>query len=57
MGIGRWSRVELHLKHGLVVISWLDNPRFTTRNEHCGPLLGSRQVGFPTELKLSSIYA
>ncbi len=45
MGIGRWSRVKPHLKHGLavlVVISWLENPRFTTRNEHCGTLSGSR---------------
>ena len=49
-----------HLKHGLavlVVISWLSNPRFTTRNDHCGPLLGSRQVGSSTEPKLSGIYA
>jgi len=57
---GGLSRVKPHLKHGLVVlvvISWLDNPRFTTRNEHCGPLLGSRQVGSSTEPKLSGIYA
>ncbi len=41
----RQGRVELGLKHGLavlVVISWLENPRFTTRNEHCGNLSGSR---------------
>ncbi len=32
---GTWARVELGLKHGLavlVVISWLKNPGFTTRN-------------------------
>ena len=32
---GSLGRVELGLKHGLavlVVISWLKNPRFTTRN-------------------------
>ena len=57
---GGLSRVKPHLKQGLVllvVISWLDNPRFTTGNEHCGPLLGSRQVGSSIEPKLSGIYA
>ena len=38
----RRGRVELGLKHGLVVISWLENPRFTTRNEHRGAVSGSR---------------
>ena len=29
---GGGGGVELGLKHGLVVISWLKNPGFTTRN-------------------------